>query len=96
MRWDYEIFLIGVFFLIIVSIFGTDAMNYLDDYNRMYNNTSKKSKVSGVSTAALSAGEMMDEAKIRNVALDYIAQYLLAQQAGEKSRSAYNEEKEAL
>lgn len=90
-----KFFLICVFSLIIVSIFGTDAMNYLDDYNRMYNNTSQKSKVSGVSTAALSAGEMMDEAKIRNVALcrDYIAQYLLAQQAGEKSRSAYNGEK---
>lgn len=80
----------------ILNAFGADAM--VDDYEVMYQNTSESSTVQKISTIALSSGEVPDEKAMRKVASsgDYVAQYLLAQQAGLKARFAHNGEKDAL
>lgn len=91
-------FLRFIFCFFIVNAFGIEAMDRGYDYNSMYRNTSRESRVQEISTIALSAGEITDEAEIRDAALsgDYVAQYLLAQQAGGKARSVRNGEQRAL
>ena len=91
-------FLRFIFCFFVVNAFGVEAMDWVYDYNSMYRNTCKESKVQEISTIALSAGEITDESEIREAAFsgDYVAQYLLAQQAGGKARSVKNGEQRAL
>lgn len=82
----------------LVSFLGVDAMSSMYDYDTMYQNTSRTSKVHEISTVALSSGEISDELLVKEAAFlgDYVAQYLLAQQAGGQARSASNGERTAL
>ena len=91
-------FLVTFFCLGIMSFLKVGATDYTYDYAVMYKNTTKNSEIHKISTAALSSGDILDEREIEKVAFsgDYVAQYLLAQLAGSRARSAYNGERAAF
>jgi hypothetical protein len=88
--------IIGCVGILLMS--GANAMDHTEDYNFIYQNTNKGSKIQEISLGYMSSGETIDLPEITEAAYggDYVAQYLLAQYLGGQARGVHNGEREVL